>query len=279
MSADGAGVDLPRALPTEPDNLVRMLLRAVAVLLRGGWRTILWPPEFQGYPVASREPHLVDCAEALRLVARSQQLQAQGRVQDAWDGLSDAAALLPERFVRLELPTNTVFALLPLEPPHTARPDVRLVVGVARLVWRDQTAMQDLKDAFDPDQEKKARDELIEAIIHYLTWVESDPAVGEPPPPGALPWNDGVTVGRARESLLDRATEIRRFGNPGDRVRVSQAPWQDNGGFLGLYVVARDRLAQRPEPAPWPRVSELRAWEDARRHRQDLASLRVPLWA
>lgn len=283
MSADSAGVDLSGALPMGGDGeLVHLLRGAVTVLFLGGWRTILWPPEFRGHPIDGPE-YLVRLAAALRLVARSQHLQAQGHLQDAWNRLSEAADLLPSALKWRHEPTNTVFARRP-EPPNVMRADIALVVDVARLIWAAQFELRHLKREFAADRERKAHDELIEAVVHYLQWVEWDPATDEDPPPGALPWDDGVTVDRRRTPLLDRATDIRWFCNPSAETGVSQAPWQDNDGFCGLHALARDRLADRPEPVPWRglpgttgmvvRCGALRAWKHAVERKEDQGKLR-----
>jgi hypothetical protein len=268
----------------EPANQLRPLLSAALKALQvGHWRAVLRPPEFRGRPIAGPK-HLTDWAIALRLVALSMQLQAQGRVQDAWDRLSEAAQLLSSELARLDVSTNTVFAVLRPEPPDGAWPDVKLVAGIARLIWREQYELRDLKRTFAPDR-MRAHDELIEAIVQYLFWVEFDPATYHRRPPGEPFWDDGVTVDRSRKVLRLRATEIRWFGNPAATVEVSQAPWQDGGGFAGLYTDALDVLAKQAEPAPWcgvpgtsglvVRRGRLRAWQYARQRKEDLDSFRL----
>ncbi len=284
VGTDEPGVDGPPKPPAGAGDQLRSLLWAMLKALEvGHWRAVLQPPEFRGRPVAG-PPHLVRWAVALRLVAVSMQLQAQGRLQDAWDRLSEAAGLLPSELVRLEASTNTVFAVLRPEPPDGVRPDVELVVGLARLIWRDQHELRHLKRRFAPGR-MRAHDELVEAIVQHLFWVEFDPATYCRRPPGEPCWGDGVTVDRSRKVLRLRATEIRWFGNPGATVEVSQAPWQDGGAFLGLYADALDLLAGQAEPAPWcgvpgtsglvVRRGRLRAWQYAHQRKEDLDSLRV----
>jgi hypothetical protein len=65
--------------------------------------------------------------------------------------------------------------------------------------------------------------------------------------------------------------------------RLSQAVWQDVGGYRGLCAAASDRLAAQDAPTPWCGVAStsglavrhgrLHAWQHARRRRDDLTDL------
>jgi hypothetical protein len=256
-----------------------VLLEAVVV---GYWREVLRPPGFAGHAVAG-PGHLVRWATAVRLVAQSMQLQARGRLHDAWLRLAEAAALLPPQLVRRDADTGAGLAVLRPEPPDTASADEKLVVALARLVWREQSELVDLRTTFAPDR-MKARDELVEALIQYLIWVEFDPSTYHRVARGEPSW-DGVVVDRSRKVLCRRGTEIRWFADPTASVELSQAPWQDIGGYRGLCAVALDLLAARRAPAPWcgqagtsglvVRRARLRAWQYARRWKEDLDSYRI----
>lgn len=266
------------------DQLRPLLLAAVKAAEIGHWRWILRPPEFQGRPIAGPKA-LVERAVALRLVARSQQLQAQGRLLDAWDRLGEAAALLSPQLVQRDPLTGVALALLRPEPLDDMPLDMKLLIRLARVIWRDQIELQHLRRRFAPEKETKARDQLIEAFILHLMWVEHDPATYDRPEPGQTPWDDGVSVDRSRTTLCRRATEIRWFADPAATVEVSQAPWQDGGAFRGLHADALDLLATHAAPAPWcgghgtsglvVRRARLRAWRYARQRKEDLDSFRV----
>jgi hypothetical protein len=269
----------------EPADQLRPLLRAAVKALEiGHWRWILRPPEFQGHHVAGSKES-VDRAIAHRLVARSQQLQAQGRMLDAWARLGEAAALLPPQLVRRDPLTGVALALLRPEPSDDMPLDMKLLIRLARVIWRDQFELQYLRRTFAPEKEMKARDQLIAAFIHHLMWVEGDPATYERPESGRTPWDDGVNVDRTRTALCRRATEIRWFADQAATVEVSQAPWQDGGAFRGLHADALDLLATQTRPAPWcgshgtsglvVRRGRLRAWQYARQRKEDLDSFRV----
>lgn len=260
------------------ENLLRLLLRAVATLETGCWRAVLRPPGFGGH-VAGGPKLLVHCAVALRLIARSMQLQAQGRPVDAWDRLSDAATLLPAGLVRRDPPTGFAFAALPPALSDGAPREERLVVGIARLIWREQTELLDLQRRFAPGR-MKASDELIEGCILYLMWVVFDPTTMSPTPPGEPEWDDGVMVEPSRTVLCLFGTGVRVLADPARDTPVSQAPWQDIGGYRKLATKALGRLAKRPAPTPWcgaPGTSGLvirrgclRTWQHAREGRQGL---------
>jgi hypothetical protein len=261
------------------DELRQALWDVVGRLDGGNWRAVVHNSGFIGRAGAG-PGHLVRWASALGLVALSMQAQAEGRVHDAWDRLSEAAALLPPQLVRRDRSTAAVLAVLRPMPADTAPLEERLVVGIARLVWREQQELADLRRRFAHGR-MKARDELIEGCIQFLIWVIFDPTSFYRVKPGEA-W-DGTTVEPSRAVLCLYGTEIRCFANPTADTGISQAPWQDIGGYRGLAANAFDRLADRSAPAPWcgakgtsglvVRRGRLRAWQHACRRREDLRSL------
>jgi hypothetical protein len=263
------------------DGLRATLWVAVGRLERGDWRAVLRPPEFRGGVVAGPRP-LVDLAVALRLTARSMQLQAQGRLHEAWQRLAEAADVLPEQLLRRDHSTGVARAVLAPEPPDEMPDFVMLAWRTARLVWREQFELDDLRRGVAPGR-VRPRDELVEACVQHLFWVEFDHCAfyrvipGEP-----LHWDDGTMVDRLRSVLCLRATRLRQFADPA-AGRLSQAVWQDIGGYRGLCASAFDRLAARAVPVSWcglpattgllVRRGRLRAWQHARRRREDLSDL------
>jgi hypothetical protein len=217
----------------------------------------------------------------LRIVARSMQLQAQGHVQEAWGELGNAAQLLP-RGRRQPTPPGAV-ARAALGPRRRAASvDEELAWQITRLVWREQFELSYLRDRFARDL-LRAREELIEACIEHLCWIEFDPFVFSRPGPGAPAWDDGVSVDRERSGLCLRGTRLRQFADPSERA-LSKSVWIDIGAYRGLCAEALGWLADRPAPAPWcgtadtsdlkVRLGRLRAWEHARQWRADFGHWR-----
>jgi hypothetical protein len=262
------------------DDMPATLRIAVGLLDRGDWRAVLRPPGFGGRAIAG-SGDLVRLAVALHVVARSMQRQAQGRLDDAWDRLGEASALLSAQLSRRDASTGSTLAALAPKPPNDPPADVILAWRTARLVWREQVELEDLRCRVAPGR-VTPRDELIEACIQHLFWVEFDPFTFYRAAPGRPLWDDGTTVDRLRSVLCVRGSRLRQFANP-TAGRLSQAVWQDIGGYRGLCAVAFDRLAVRPAPAPWCGVAgtsgltvrrgRLRAWQHARRRRDDLTDL------
>ena len=257
------------------DDLAQVLLHASDDLNAGFWRPVRRPPEFEGHPIAGPE-HLVRCATALRLTARSMQRQAQGQVQGAWELLGQAAALLPLQLVRRSRLTGVALAVLRPLPADGDPDEVKLVVGIARLIYREQFELAELRDRFAPGK-TKARDQLIEGCIRYLGWVQFDPGTFYRTSRRGSMWDDGTTVEPSRRVICGFGTAVRRFGDPTADTDLSQAPWQDIGGYRGLAAAALDRLAERPAATPWCEASGLvarrgclRAWEYAQQRREDL---------
>jgi hypothetical protein len=210
------------------------------------------------------------------------QRQAQGHVQGAWELLGDAAALLPPQLVRHDRLTGIALAVLRPSPADDDPVEVRLAVDIARLIWRGQFELAELRDRFAPGR-TKARDQLIEGCIRYLCWVQFDPSTFYRTSSRERAWDDGTAVEPSRGVICRFGTAVRRFGDPTADTDLSQAPWQDLGGYRGLGTAAFDRLAGRPAPAAWcglPGTSglvvqrgALRAWQHARQRREDLDSL------
>jgi hypothetical protein len=254
-----------------------VLRSAVAALESGHWRVVLRPP---GLVTGVTGPgHVVRRAVALHLVARSMQLQAQGRLHDAWERVGEAAALLPPSLVRRDRSTGTARAVLCEKPSDDAPVGVAVTRRTALLVWREQYELDDLRRTF-AHRRQRPRDELVESCIQHLFWVEFDPFAWYRARSAEPAWADGTTVDRLRSLLCARGTELRRFANPTEETILSQAPWQDIGGYRGLCAEALDLLAARPRAAPWcglagtanleVRRGRLRAWEYARHRRDDL---------
>jgi hypothetical protein len=267
MCTGGAVDDLRQALQVMTDALEL-----------GHWRVVLCPePTCPGSHVAGPR-QLVVWGVVLRVLARSMQLQAHGRVQDAWDQLCEAAGLLPRARRAPTLPGESALAAL-TPPPRDASLDEELAWRIARLVWREQSELTDLRNKFAPGL-LKPRGELIEACIEHLCWIEFDPFVFSRPTSGMSAWDDGTSVARERSVLCLRGTRLRQFADATEGSRISKSVWIDIGGYRGLCCEALDRLADRPAPAPWcgaagtsglrVRVGRLRAWEHSRRWRDDL---------
>jgi hypothetical protein len=257
-----------------------LLLDLVGVVGRGGWRAVVRPPGLRSRVVGSRDA--VRWALALELVARSMQLQAQGDLLGAWGRLGEAVTLLPRQLVRHDAATGTPLALLPPRAPETAPVEQRVVVGLARLMWREQTELVDLRQRFACGR-MKARDELVEGCILYFIWVQHDPTTYFRTPAGEVAWDDGVAVEPSRTVLCLFGTGVRWFADPARCTTVTQSVWQDIGAYRGLAAEALDRLAGRPMPATWcgapgtsglvVRRGRLRAWQYARRRGEDLDPL------
>ena len=266
---------------SDASDEVRSTLRiAVDLLERGDWRAVLRPSGFGGRGVAGPR-HLVGQAVALRLIGRSMQLQAQGRLYDAWQRLGEGAAVLPGQLVRRDGSTGVALAVLTPEPSDDPFRDGTLARRVGRLVWREQFELEDLRRSFAVGR-TRPRDELIEACVQHLLWVEFDHCAFYRTAPGEPYWDDGTTVDRARSLLCLRGTRLRQFADP-TAGRLSQAVWQDIGGYRGLCAAAFDRLAEQTAPVPWCglpgtsgltiRRGRLRAWQHAHRRKEDLNDL------
>jgi hypothetical protein len=254
---------------------LRRLLRAVLDALEvGDWRRARRLLVDAQVSEVGLEP-LVRGTVALEHAARAMQLHAQGFVFEAFDEFGIAATQLPRlRKGATATPERAVALLMP-EPddPHS---DEHLTWRSARVVWRGQFELGDLRRRFAPGR-MRARDELVEACIEHLCCVEFDPFAwpeSERPTP-----DDGVTVDRTRLVLCHRATRIRQFADP-TRGEVTQSVWRDIGAYRRLRGAALSQLATRTAPAPWCGVrgtsglkvcrGRLRAWQYAHIWRDDL---------
>jgi hypothetical protein len=251
----------------------------LAALEVGDWRAVLHlartRPDARIVVGSARDTQL---AAMLRLMARSMELQAMGDAHDAWDRLEEAAKGLP---IALRMPVRASqpsLAALVLEPPG-GRADVMLTWRAARLVWREQFELAGLRRRFAPGL-MKPRDELVEACIEHISWIEFDPFTWYRPAGGRTSGpTDRTSVARERSLLCSRGTRLRQFADP-TAGEISQSVWRDIGGYRGLCAEALDRLADRPTPAPWcgaertagleVRRGRLRAWEYARDRGDDL---------
>jgi hypothetical protein len=212
---------------------------------------------------------------ALEHAARAMQLHAQGFVFEAFDEFGIAATQLPRlRTGTTATPGRAIALLMP--EPDDPRSDEHLTWRIARVVWRGQSELGDLRRRFAPGR-MRARDELVEACIEHLCCVEFDPFAwpeSERPTP-----DDGVTVDRTRLVLCHRATRLRQFADP-TRGEVTQSVWRDIGAYRRLRGAALSQLATRTAPAPWCGVrgtsglkvcrGRLRAWQYAHIWSDDL---------
>lgn len=227
---------------------LQLLLAMLDALERGDWRTVLRPGGLGERGFAGPR-YLVLLALTLRLVARSMQRQAQGRLDEAWSRLDEAAALLP-RELRWVDSDGATRAGLPSAASRDAPVEEQLAKRVTRLVWREQFEAARLYDTFAHDRET-ARIVLVEAMIQYWYWVLFDHTTWFRTPPGTMVWDDGVDLDATRAVLCVRATRIRQFANPTNGRPVSQSVWRDVGGYRGLYAEALARVATMESVAPW----------------------------
>jgi len=250
----------------EPQQPLRALVGALEV---GDWPAVLYPTG----QVPAGSKRRVFWVVLFGLVARSMQLQASGDVHDAWDQLAQAAARLPGPLRRLHRGNDAPRAALTPEPAGQAV-EMLLAWRVARVIWREQFELEDLRRRFAPGR-MSPRDQLIDSCIEHFGRVDFCPFSGICSAPGQPAW---VPPDRSRSSLCRRGTRLRHFAEPAARD-LSQSVWQDLGGFPGLYAEAMRRLASCRHPEPWwgtegtfavpQRRGPLRAWEFARQREDD----------
>jgi hypothetical protein len=257
------------------ERLQRGLEAMLAALEAGDWRAALSDPDPgrpQVHAVGGPAP-LVTLAVLIRIVVRSMELQALGEVGAAWERLGEAASRLPLRHRRVSRSGTVVRAVLAAKP-QDAPIEVDLAWRVARVIWREQYELAELRR--EVALATTARDELILACVEHLCWIEFDP----------FTWHrsrrcggDRTSVDRSRSVLCARGTRLRQFANPRTGA-ISQSVWRDIGAYRGLCAEALDRLAEQERAAPWcgnaatgdlrVRCGRLRAWEFARKRRDDL---------
>lgn len=246
----------------------------LASLEVGDWRAVLHPePTRPQAPPMSGRGSLVKLGVVVRIVARSMELQALGEVSAAWIRLAEAAGRLP---IRLRRPDrNGTVGLAALETkPRDGAAEIDLAWRVARIIWREQCELTELRR--DVALATTARDELIYACIEYLCWIDFDPFTWHQGRPAGV---EVTSVDRRRKALCSRGTRLRQLSDP-RAGELSQSVWHDIGAYRGLCAEALDRLAGREAAAPWcgrpltaglrVRCGRLRAWEFARRRRDDL---------
>lgn len=218
---------------------------------------------------------LVRGVVALKHAARAMRLHGQGFVFEAFDEFGIAATQLPQLCKGATATPQRAIALL-MPEPEDSRSDEHLTWRIARVVWRGQFELGDLRRRFAPGR-MRARDELIEACVEHLCCVEFDPFAwpesGRPAP------DDEITIDPTRQMLCRRATRLRQFAEP-MRGEVTQSVWRDIGAYRGLRGAALTQLATRTAPAPWCGVrgtsglkicrGRLRAWQYAHIWRDDL---------
>jgi hypothetical protein len=200
-------------------------------------------------------------ATVLNMLAASMQSRAAGDVSTAWRQLSEVASRLPRAMRHLDGTRNVWLAdLRPLGDGDAWR--------VSRITWREQRELGDLRQRLSRDG-TRPRDELVEACIERLGWVEFNPWTWSQP-------NGDLSVTPSRDELLRRGTWLRQFARPRSG-RLSQSVWRDIGAYGGLYASALTRLAIRPV-VPWDidsgvpiRVGRMRIWDHAQQWRSDIA--------
>jgi hypothetical protein len=248
------------------ERLLVALQDMVIALEVGDWPTVVDGSSSRPAGRAVSGPgFIVRQHAALRCIARSMEHQFHGDVHSASEQLDAAVRLLPGAYAH---PADRTCVVLPPRPTGTAELTTWLI---GRLVRREKAEIEHLRDLFAPDI-LRARDQLVESCVQHLTRVDLDPfAPIQCRKPAPYP-------DQSRASLCGRASALRRLANP-LAVDVSKSVWLDAGGFPGLRIRALDRLAERPDPAPWcgtrgtedppVRCGLSRAWEHARGCRRD----------
>ncbi len=250
-------------------------IQALDALGRGDWRAV-HPPE-RWISAGSGEAFLVEVL--IGVVADAMRLAARGDVEAAWDLYDGCAARLPLG-LRVPRPSGGVRARCLLPRPDLGEVD-EAFRRLAVLVWREQFELEDLRERLR--RMRHGHEELVEAVVEYLCWIEMDPFTWQ-----AAPGDDtGPGVERDRAVLLRRATRLRHFADPLTRP-VSQSVWQDHGQFRGLCRQALRALAGRPAPVPWQGVAGTRAvpvrlgrryaWQCAQTWRTDADPGQRPEW-
>lgn len=230
---------------TDAAEELRRLLRAVLDAAEvGDWRRALSLLASGQPPVAGRG-FLVRGAVVLKHVAGAMQRRAKGDLTEGFEQLDVAASQLSTLCDTAATPGRVAAVVLP--EPDEASSDDHLSWRVARLLWREQFELQDLRQRLALGR-MKAREELIEACIEHLCCAEFDPFTW--PEPGQPAPDDGITVAPTRQMLCRRATRLRQFADP-TRGEVTQSVWQDIGAYRALRGAALTRLAARKAPAPW----------------------------
>jgi hypothetical protein len=257
---------VPTSGPTPDPGEFHPLSPCLDALKRGDWRTAVIRLHSDG----SSQQKL---AAAANLLARSMFWQAMGDVEAAWAHLDDVARMLPPTLTRYDQAEPTCL----VKPPWAgstgpgSNPPMWMV---CLLTWREQTELISLRERFRRPG-RSPRDELIDACIEYLIWVEFDPATWQAPRNDTGLRDLGLIVPPTfatprRMDLCDRASALRKLAVPtlGD---LSESVWKDIGGYRGLKAQALRRMADRPltawkhgvaapEPVVPVRIARAQAW-------------------
>ncbi len=224
------------------------LVRALVALERGDWRGAMALMADDG---ASHEGLMAVAG----LLALSMFCQAVGDVLAAWRHLGDVAQILPETMSR----TDQSESVRRMNPPRLPEPDSHdmapVMMTACRIAWREQSELFNLRDRFRAPG-RTPREELVDACIEYLMWVEFDPWTwqhrsGDPYSPltgVVLPRSFGTPQ---RTDMCARASALRKLAVPG-LGDLSESVWKDVGAYRGLRGLALRRLADRPL-IPWQR--------------------------
>lgn len=234
--------------PTGRDSEPTSLIRALLALEHGDWRSAMTLLSIDG---ASSE----GLAAVAGLLALSMFCQAIGDVGAAWQHLDDVARILPAGLTRSTAAEPVRRVNLPRRPEPTDPTDQRgalipaVMVVACRIAWREQTELLSLRDRFRAPG-RTPREELVDACIEYLMWVEFDPWTWQHRSADPRSPQTGVVLPRSfgtphRTDMCARASALRRLAIPqlGD---LSESVWKDIGAYRGLRGQALRRLADRP---------------------------------
>jgi hypothetical protein len=240
----------PRPADQPGDSEFQALELAVAALEAGNWRAAIALLRADG----SSHDRLTAAAN---LLALSMFCQAIGDVDAALRHLDAAARILPSTLTREDRANQLIL----VNPPRLADQDpaehspAHQTWSVCRIAWREQTELIAIRDRFRLSS-RTARDELIDACIEYLIWVEFDPWTWRHPNQDQWLRQLGIVVPASfgiprRKDMCARASALRKLAiaTLGD---VSESVWKDIGGYRGLREQALRRMARRP-PAAWNR--------------------------
>lgn len=192
-----------------------------------------------------------------RMVAASMAQNVAGRPADAQSLLSEAATMLPPRLTRNDGCARTAL----LTPPPTSDSEIAWCIWILGcVIWREQQELADLRHRFQPGR-TTPRDELVDAFMEYLRWVECDPWRLRNP----RGVRKAAVLGAHRRALCRRASNLRKFAVPtaGD---VDPAVWTRAGRDDGVRALALRRLAAGPL-TPWAAKGRLAAKVEVRRGR------------
>jgi hypothetical protein len=194
---------------------------------------------------AAGDEQLVRRASAFRSMAWALLRRMQGRMDEASDLLDETTAQLPP-MLRGTSPSGRPSAVVPREPSDPDG-DAHLTWRLARLCHDQQIDLEGFRETLAPGR-AAARAVLVEACIEYMRLIEFNRSACRPRNKQSRDPDETLPVEPTRKALCDRATALRRLGDP-TALRVSQSVWRDVGGLEGLRAEALDVLAKRPEPA------------------------------